>query len=101
MGDESLTQKQRQSWANYCWNKSHNLYEYVANKMLEITGQQRRSGFDKDLICTQFQSVYILMRIADKISSCEPTHYEYFTYQWHEANDQFIALADMFLDTDS
>jgi hypothetical protein len=100
MSDDIQTHKQGQLWANYCWSKSHNLHEYVVSKMLEITSQQKLWDFATDIICHQFQSVYMLTRIIDKISSCEPCQYEYFAFHWHEANDQFIAMADMFLDTD-
>ena len=80
--------------------KTHNIHGCVATKLLEITGEQKLWDFSTDIICNQFGFAYILTRIIDKISSREACQYEYFTFHWHEANDQFIAMADMFLDTD-
>lgn len=98
MSDEVRANNQDQLWANYHWRKRNNLLDCVSDKMLEITGQQKRWYTSLDIISYQFQSVYILTRFIDKISSREPIQYESFTHHWHEANDQFIALADMFLD---
>lgn len=99
MSDEFQTPRQKQLWSNYYWRKTHNLHDCVADKLLELTDQQKLWSFSSDIICNQFQFVYMLTRITDKISSREPCQYEYFAFHWHEANNEFIALADMFLDT--